>query len=33
LLAEAGTVEAGELLCLPYLTGERAPLWSAQARK
>jgi gluconokinase len=32
LLAESGTVEVGELLCLPYLTGERAPLWSAQAR-
>jgi gluconokinase len=32
LLTEAGTVEVGELLCLPYLTGERAPLWSAQAR-
>ncbi|HEY7091710.1 MAG TPA: gluconokinase [Ktedonobacterales bacterium] len=31
LLEEAGTVEAGELLCLPYLMGERAPLWSAQA--
>ena len=32
LLEEAGKVEVGELLCLPYLTGERAPLWSAQAR-
>ncbi|HEY7019538.1 MAG TPA: gluconokinase [Ktedonobacterales bacterium] len=32
LLEVAGTVEAGELFCLPYLTGERAPLWSAQAR-
>jgi gluconokinase len=32
LLAEAETVKAGDLLCLPYLTGERAPLWSAQAR-
>jgi gluconokinase len=32
LLEEAGTVEAGELLCLPYLAGERAPLWSARAR-
>ena len=32
LLDKAGTVEAGELFCLPYLTGERAPLWSAQAR-
>ena len=32
LLEEAGTVETGELFCLPYLTGERAPLWSAQAR-
>jgi gluconokinase len=32
LLEEAGTLEVGELFCLPYLTGERAPLWSAQAR-
>jgi gluconokinase len=32
LLEKAGMVEAGELFCLPYLTGERAPLWSAQAR-
>jgi gluconokinase len=32
LLEEAGTVGAGQLFCLPYLTGERAPLWSAQAR-
>jgi gluconokinase len=32
LLDKAGTVEAGELFCLPYLTGERAPLWSTQAR-
>jgi gluconokinase len=32
LLEGAGGVEAGELFCLPYLTGERAPLWSAQAR-
>src|SRR5262249_44349174 len=32
LLEEAGTVEVGDLLCLPYLTGERAPLWSARAR-
>jgi gluconokinase len=32
LLEEAGTLEAGELLCLPYLSGERAPLWSARAR-
>jgi gluconokinase len=32
LLEEAGKVEVGDLLCLPYLTGERAPLWSAQAR-
>jgi gluconokinase len=32
LLMEAGEVEVGDLLCLPYLTGERAPLWSEQAR-
>jgi gluconokinase len=32
LLEAARTVEASELVCLPYLTGERAPLWSAQAR-
>jgi gluconokinase len=32
LLDQAETVEAGELFCLPYLTGERAPLWSTQAR-
>jgi gluconokinase len=32
LLEEAGTLDVGELFCLPYLTGERAPLWSAQAR-
>jgi gluconokinase len=32
LLAQAGAVEVGELLCLPYLAGERAPLWSTQAR-
>jgi gluconokinase len=32
LLLDAGKVEVGALLCLPYLTGERAPLWSAQAR-
>jgi gluconokinase len=32
LLLDAGKVEVGALLCLPYLTGERAPLWSARAR-
>jgi gluconokinase len=32
LLLEAGAIEVEELLCLPYLVGERAPLWSAQAR-
>jgi gluconokinase len=32
LLLDAGKVEGGALLCLPYLTGERAPLWSARAR-
>jgi gluconokinase len=32
LLLDAGKVDVGALLCLPYLTGERAPLWSARAR-
>jgi gluconokinase len=32
LLAQAEILESGDLLCLPYLTGERAPLWSARAR-
>lgn len=31
-LAEAGTVEAEDLFCLPYISGERAPLWDATAR-
>jgi gluconokinase len=32
LVAAAGQVETGGLLCLPYLTGERAPLWNADAK-
>jgi gluconokinase len=34
LIAEAATVEPGaeRLLFLPYLLGERAPIWNAQAR-
>lgn len=32
LLAAAATVDVGPLLCLPYVAGERAPLWDAQAR-
>jgi gluconokinase len=32
LVAAAGEVETGELLCLPYVTGERAPLWNADAK-
>lgn len=34
LLAAAGAVPAGAdgLLCIPYLLGERAPYWNAQAR-
>jgi gluconokinase len=32
LVAAAGEVETGDLLCLPYVTGERAPLWNADAK-
>ncbi len=32
LVAKAGEAETGELLCLPYVTGERAPLWNADAK-
>jgi gluconokinase len=34
LTAEAATVSAGSggLLCLPYVSGERAPIWNAEAR-
>jgi len=32
LLSAASQVECGELLCLPYIGGERAPLWDADAR-
>ncbi len=30
-LAEAGDVQCEDLICLPYVTGERAPLWNAHA--
>ncbi|MBA3519641.1 MAG: gluconokinase [Rhizobiales bacterium] len=32
VIESAAKVETGELTCLPYLTGERAPLWDASAR-
>jgi gluconokinase len=32
LLDAAAGVDVGSLLCLPYLAGERAPLWDARAR-
>ena len=32
LLADAASVDTGPLVCLPYVTGERAPLWDAGAR-
>jgi gluconokinase len=32
LLAEAAGVETGTLVCLPYVAGERAPLWDASVR-
>ncbi|MEO7002286.1 MAG: gluconokinase [Ktedonobacterales bacterium] len=32
MLTAAGQIECGELLCLPYIAGERAPLWDADAR-
>ncbi|MBL0385900.1 gluconokinase [Tumebacillus sp. ITR2] len=31
-LLEAGEVETRDLLCLPYVAGERAPLWAPEAR-
>ncbi|WP_067935949.1 gluconokinase [Alicyclobacillus kakegawensis] len=31
LLAQAGAVESGTLVYLPYVAGERAPLWNAAA--
>ncbi|GMA51093.1 gluconate kinase [Alicyclobacillus contaminans] len=31
MLAEAAAVETDDLLVLPYLTGERAPLWNPEA--
>lgn len=31
LLTAAGRVSGEQLLCLPYITGERAPLWDAEA--
>ncbi|WP_067621907.1 gluconokinase [Alicyclobacillus acidiphilus] len=31
LCEEAGDVEPGDLFCLPYLSGERAPLWDESA--
>lgn len=30
LFLEAAEVETGDLICLPYAAGERAPLWNAQ---
>jgi gluconokinase len=32
MLAAAEHVETGDLLCLPYVAGERAPLWEADAK-
>jgi gluconokinase len=32
LLADAATADAADLLCLPYLTGERTPHWNAALR-
>lgn len=31
LVRTAGDVESGDLLCLPYISGERAPIWRAGA--
>jgi gluconokinase len=31
MLDRAGQVDASDLLCLPYVAGERAPLWNARA--
>ncbi|QSO52230.1 gluconokinase [Alicyclobacillus curvatus] len=30
-LQDAGTVDTGNLICLPYVAGERAPLWNPDA--
>jgi gluconokinase len=32
MLSAAEQVQTGELLCLPYVAGERAPLWEADAK-
>ncbi len=32
MLTAAGTIQNDELLCLPYVAGERAPLWNADAK-
>lgn len=32
MLQDAGQVQVEHLYCLPYFTGERAPLWDAHAR-
>jgi gluconokinase len=32
LLKEAGEADTEELICLPYMAGERAPLWNADAK-
>ena len=32
MIAEAQYVQTGSLICLPYIAGERAPLWSTDAR-
>lgn len=32
LLTEAGNVQIGDLVCIPYVAGERAPLWDEDAK-
>jgi gluconokinase len=32
MLTAAETLQCDDLLCLPYITGERAPLWNADAK-
>jgi gluconokinase len=32
LLAQAGEMEIGDLHCIPYVAGERAPLWNEDAK-
>ncbi|HJV47349.1 MAG TPA: gluconokinase [Bacillota bacterium] len=32
MLEEAGIVDTEEIICLPYLAGERAPIWNADAK-